>query len=71
MQDNYKIFIGTSVHRWNDNRIFHKEAVSLAKKFNVELHAPADFDKKNIYEQYFKKDTELLEKLIDRKMNWF
>ena len=48
MQDNYKIFIGTSVHRWNDNRIFHKEAVSLAKKFNVELHAPADFDKKNI-----------------------
>jgi len=28
-------------------------------------------DKKNIYEQYFKKDTELLEKLIDRKMNWF
>jgi glycosyltransferase involved in cell wall biosynthesis len=48
LQDNYKIFIGTSVHRWNDNRIFHKEAVSLAKKFNVELHAPADFDKKNI-----------------------
>ncbi len=48
MQDNYKIFIGTSVHRWNDNRIFHKEAVSLAKKYNVELHAPADFDKKNI-----------------------
>ncbi len=48
MQDNYKIFIGTSVHRWNDNRIFHKEAVSLAKKFNVELHAPADFDKKKI-----------------------
>ena len=48
MQDNYKIFIGTSVHRWNDNRIFHKEAVSLAKKFNVELHAPADFEKKYI-----------------------
>ncbi len=48
MQNNYNIFIGTSVHRWNDNRIFHKEAVSLAKKFNVELHAPADFDKRNI-----------------------
>ena len=49
MKNNQKIFIGTSVHRWNDNRIFHKEAVSLAKKFNVELHAPADFDKKEIH----------------------
>ena len=48
MKDSYNIFIGTSVHRWNDNRIFHKEAVSLAKKFNVQLHAPADFDKKVI-----------------------
>ena len=48
MQNNYNIFIGTSVHRWNDNRIFHKEAVSLAKKFNVELHAPSDFSERNV-----------------------
>ena len=48
MQNNYNIFIGTSVHRWNDNRIFHKEAVSLSKKFSVELHAPADFNKKEL-----------------------
>ena len=39
-----KIFMFTSVHPWNDTRIFYKEAVSLAKKYEVELHAPADFD---------------------------
>jgi len=36
----------TSVHRWDDTRIFHKQATSLAKKFDVELHAPADFIEK-------------------------
>ena len=43
-----KIFIGTSVHSCTDNRIFHKEAVSLAKHFDVELHAPADFEQKHL-----------------------
>lgn len=38
-----KIFIFTSVHQWNDVRIFHKEAVSLTKEYSVKLHAPADF----------------------------
>lgn len=38
-----RICIITSVHPWNDTRIFYKEAVSLAKKYEVELHAPADF----------------------------
>ena len=38
------IFVGTSVHSWNDTRIFYKEAISMAKKYNVEIHAPADFD---------------------------
>ncbi|MCK4358649.1 MAG: glycosyltransferase [Candidatus Cloacimonetes bacterium] len=38
-----KLFIFSSVHNWNDTRIFYKEAVSLAKKYEVELHAPADF----------------------------
>ena len=42
------IFIGSSVHRWNDNRIYYKEAVSLAKKYHVELHAPAEFNKKHL-----------------------
>ena len=49
MSDKRNIFIGTSVHRWNDNRIFYKEAISLAKCFNVQLHAPADFDQKSLH----------------------
>ena len=44
MLEKRKIFIGTSVHHWNDPRIFYKEAVSLTKKYDVELHAPAEFD---------------------------
>lgn len=43
-----KIFIFSSVHRWNDTRIFYKEATSLAKKYEVELHAPAKFTFKKI-----------------------
>jgi len=38
-----KVFIMSSVHPWNDTRIFFKEAQSLAKKYEVELHAVADF----------------------------
>ena len=49
MPDKRNIFIGTSVHRWNDNRIFYKEAISLAKRFDVQLHAPADFDQKSLH----------------------
>ena len=49
MPEKRNIFIGTSVHRWNDNRIFYKEAISLAKHFDVQLHAPADFDQKYLY----------------------
>jgi glycosyltransferase involved in cell wall biosynthesis len=41
-----KVFVFTSVHQWNDVRIFHKEATSLSKHFDVELHAPADFEHK-------------------------
>jgi len=37
------VLIMTSVHPWDDPRIFYKEGVSLAKKFSVELHAVADF----------------------------
>lgn len=39
----YSVFIMTCVHSWNDPRIFYKEAVSLAKNYRVELHAPAEF----------------------------
>lgn len=41
-----KIFIFSSAHQWNDTRVFYKEAVSLAKKYLVELHAPAEFEYK-------------------------
>ena len=41
-----KIFIGSTVHRWDDTRIFYRQASSLAKKYEVELHAPADFGQK-------------------------
>lgn len=54
MMSSHKIFIGSSVHQWNDPRILHKQSVSLAKHFSVELHIPAPFEKKkykgvNIY----------------------
>ena len=49
MADRRSIFIGSSVHRWNDNRIFYKEAVSLSKHYDVELHAPADFENKSFH----------------------
>ena len=43
--DSHRIFIGTSVHHWNDNRILYKEAISLSAIYNVELHASASADK--------------------------
>lgn len=38
----------SSVHKWNDSRIFYKEASSLSKNYDVELHAVADFEFKRI-----------------------
>ena len=38
-----KVFIFSSVHRWDDARIFKKQAQSLARHYDVELHAPAHF----------------------------
>ena len=43
MPEKRNVFISTSVHQWNDPRIFYKQAVSLAKQYDVELHAPAEF----------------------------
>lgn len=42
------VMIITSVHRWDDTRIFHREARALARKYAVELHAPAAFDSREI-----------------------
>lgn len=41
-----KVFVMSSVHLWDDNRIFYKESSSLAKKYRVELHIPANFSYK-------------------------
>jgi glycosyltransferase involved in cell wall biosynthesis len=37
------IFIMSTVHSWDDSRIYYKEALSLSKNYSVELHAQADF----------------------------
>lgn len=43
----HKIMIFSSVHPYDDSRIFHKQAVSLVKAgYQVELHAVADFAEK-------------------------
>jgi len=38
-----KVFVFSSVHRWDDTRIFQRLCHSLAKYYNTELHAPASF----------------------------
>jgi glycosyltransferase involved in cell wall biosynthesis len=44
-----KVMIFSSVHPYDDSRIFHKQAKSLAKEgYQVELHAVADFEEKVI-----------------------
>ena len=45
-----KIFMMSSVHAWNDSRIFYKEAVSLAKRYFIQLYAVGDFIFKEINE---------------------
>lgn len=42
------VFIGSSVHPWNDPRVLYKEAVSLAKEYEVELHITAPFNYKEV-----------------------
>lgn len=37
------VFIMSSVHKWDDSRIYYKEALSISKNYSVELHALADF----------------------------
>ncbi|RAL24572.1 glycosyltransferase family 4 protein [Thermoflavimicrobium daqui] len=42
-----KVMIFSSVHPYDDTRIFHKQAVSLVQAgYEVELHAVADFEEK-------------------------
>ncbi|PTM56719.1 glycosyltransferase family 4 protein [Desmospora activa] len=46
---NGKVVILSSVHHWNDSRIFHKQAVSLARAgWSVELHALAEFEERQV-----------------------
>ena len=42
-----KVLIISSVHPWDDPRILHKQAVSLSKRYDVELYAVADFKEKD------------------------
>jgi hypothetical protein len=37
------VFIMSYVHKWDDSRIYYKEALSLSKNYSVELHTLADF----------------------------
>lgn len=48
MSTKHGISIISSVHKWNDTRIFSKEALSLSKKYKVLLSAKANFKKKKI-----------------------
>ncbi|MEZ0536158.1 glycosyltransferase family 4 protein [Caldicellulosiruptoraceae bacterium PP1] len=43
-----KVMIVTSAHPWDDERVFYKEARSLAKKYDLYLCAIADFEEKVI-----------------------
>lgn len=43
-----KIFVFSSVHPWNDGRIFHRQINALKQAFDVELHAMADFDYREV-----------------------
>ncbi|MCS1352249.1 glycosyltransferase family 4 protein [Mechercharimyces sp. CAU 1602] len=55
MRDKGKVFIFSSVHRYDDVRIFHKQALSLVQAgYCVEIHAPADFDEQFIQGVYVK-----------------
>ena len=71
-----KIFIFTSVHNWDDIRIFQKEATSLAKYYKVELHAPAEFKTKklsgvNIFglpKWYKREDRKRIRKLLWKRI---
>jgi len=49
MKPRKKVCIFSSVHPWNDVRIFYKEAVSLAKKYDVALHINAPFNYRKKY----------------------
>ena len=43
-----KVMFMSSVHRWDDPRIFHKEAAELKKFYLVEVHATAPFKYKDV-----------------------
>ncbi|MDI3508673.1 MAG: hypothetical protein PWP55_865 [Clostridiales bacterium] len=48
MKSKDKIFIFSCVHQWNDVRIYYKEAASLSRLYDVQVHAIADFEYKRL-----------------------
>ena len=49
MSRNHKVMHISCLHPWNDTRILFREAKTLSKEHDVELHAVADF-KTRVYE---------------------
>jgi len=43
-----KVLIMSSVHYWNDPRIYYRQARSLARRYRVELHAPGLAGRKEV-----------------------
>lgn len=48
LREKAKVMLMSSVHRWDDPRIFHKEAAELKKSYLVEVHATASFKFKEV-----------------------
>jgi len=63
-----KVFIFTSVHVWNDTRIFYKQVTSLAKKYQVEYHCPADYTTKKIHKNLIVFGLPLWKDVKDRRV---
>jgi len=48
MDTRKRVFVFSCVHKWDDVRVFHKQAMSLSRFYDVQLHAIADFEYKRV-----------------------
>ncbi|MDK2992100.1 MAG: hypothetical protein PWP48_1333 [Clostridiales bacterium] len=48
MSGREKVFIFSCVHKWDDVRVYHKQAMSLARFYDVQVHAIADFEYRKV-----------------------